>query len=158
MLFVVLMLFIGGAFLLQIFFGYFQVKHLSRVFVQMRRKGRVAIGRKKGHFRSGTIVFLAVDQEGSILDAKRMQGVTIFARFKTLSSLIGENIVKINPLKLSGYNKLLRLSISDAVNNYCIVARGGTIETQRNGTPLGTALIGIRALFMGKFRSKNQKG
>jgi Glucitol operon activator len=157
MSFFILMLFIGGAFLLQIFLGYFQMKHMSHVFVVMRRQGRVAIGRKRGNFRAGTIVFLAIDSKGTILDARKMQGVTILARFRELAPLVGEQIRHIDPQKVSVYNKLLRLAIDDAVNNYRIVAEGGTIE-ENHGTPLSTTLIGIKSLFMGKFHSKKQKG
>lgn len=157
MLFIILMIFIGGAFILQIFLGYFQVKHLSGLFVRMRRKGKVAIGKKKGHFKSGTIVFLAVDSKGNILEAKKMQGVTILARFRTLKELAGENIMNINAFKVGQYNKLLKLAIDDAVKNYRTVVQGGTVE-EAAGTPLSTAWIGIRSLFMNRGRSNNQKG
>ncbi|WP_010631561.1 transcriptional regulator GutM [Sporolactobacillus vineae] len=157
MLFFTLMLFIGGAFLLQIFLGYFQMRHMSRVFIVMRRQGRVAIGRKRGNLRAGTIVFLAIDKNGKILDARKMQGVTILARFRELKPLIGEQIQSIDEKKVSVYNKLLRQAIADAVTNYRIVAEGGTIEENRS-TPLSTTLIGIKSVFTGKFHSKRQKG
>lgn len=157
MLFFTLMLFIGGAFLLQIFLGYFQMRHMSHVFIVMRREGRVAIGRKRGNFRSGTIVFLAIDGKGKILDARKMQGVTILARFRELKPLIGEPITAINKKKVSAYNKLIQQAIADAVNNYRIVAEGGTIEENR-GTPFSTTLLGIKSVIAGKFHSKKQKG
>lgn len=157
MLFFTLMVFIGGAFLLQLFLGYFQMRHMSRTFVVMRRQGRVAIGRKRGNFRAGTIVFLAIDGKGKILDARKMQGVTILARFRELEPLVGEQIQSIDQRKVSVYNKLLQLAIADAANNYRIVAEGGTIE-ENHGTPLSTTLIGIKSVFAGKFHSKKQKG
>lgn len=154
MFFIVLMLFIGGAFILQIFLGHFQVKHFSNVFVQMRRKGKVAIGRKKGNLRSGTIVFLAIDSQGTILDAKRMQGVTIFAHFHSMDPLMGESIRSIPKDKRDKYNKLVRSAIDDAVNNYMTVARGGTIQ-ENHGTPLAAISLMVHSMFKRKPKTRS---
>ncbi|RYL89331.1 transcriptional regulator [Sporolactobacillus sp. THM7-4] len=154
MFFFVLMIFIGGAFLAQLFFGYFQVRHFSHVFVQMRRKGKVAIGRKKGNLRSGTIVFLAVDPHGEILDAKKMQGVTVIARFRSMKHLIGENIQSISAEKLENDNNLVRLAINDAVHNYKIVAEGGKIE-ENHGSPLFNASIMVKSIFQKSKKAGN---
>ncbi|KLI03468.1 glucitol operon activator [Sporolactobacillus inulinus CASD] len=148
------MIFIGGAFLLQIFLGYFQIKHFSNVFVEMRRKGKVAIGRKKGHFKAGTLVFLNVDENGRIFDARKMQGVTILARFQPMKALIGENIQALPEVKVSRYNKLLQQAIADSVHNYTVVAGGGTIEQSSSRTPLSGASMMIRKMI---FKPRNSK-
>ncbi|BBN97753.1 transcriptional regulator GutM [Sporolactobacillus terrae] len=153
MFFYELMIFIGGAFLLQIFLGYFQIKHFSNVFVDMRRKGKVAIGRKKGHFRSGTIVFFNVTDTGQIFDARKMQGVTILARFQTMKALIGENIQTLPEAKLKGFNKLLQQAIADSVHNYTVVANGGTIEQSNARTPLSGASMMIKNRFLRRRKS-----
>lgn len=146
MFFYTLMIFIGGAFLLQMFLGYFQIRHFSRVFVRMRRQGRVAIGRRKGHLKSGTIVFLTVDSQGMILDAKKMQGVTILARFHSMENLVGESIQYIPKNKIEKYNKLIRLAIDDAINNYNTVVQGGTIQENQQ-SPIGNASVILKSLF-----------
>lgn len=77
------------AYILQIIFGLKQLKHFNTTYSELRKKGRVAIGRRSGKIKAGTIVMFAVDRKGMILDAKRMQGVTVVARFKSMPSYIG---------------------------------------------------------------------
>lgn len=76
---------IGGivitAYILQIVFGMKQLKNFNQVYSELRKKGRVAIGRRAGKVQSGTIVMFAVDRRGHVLDARKMQGVTVLARF-----------------------------------------------------------------------------
>ena len=66
-----------GAYLLQILFGLKQIKHFNQNYQQLCKKGKVAIGRRAGKIKAGTIVLLAVDPAGIILDARKMQGVTV---------------------------------------------------------------------------------
>ncbi|MCO7127241.1 transcriptional regulator GutM [Sporolactobacillus shoreicorticis] len=155
MLFYILMFFIGGAFLLQLFFGYFQIKHFSNVFVEMRRKGKVAIGRKKGHFKSGTIVFFTVDPDGNIVDARKMQGVTIFARFHEMNEFIHENIQHLPEMKMKRCNKLLQKAIANSVHNYTVVANGGVIKDAPK-TPMAGMSLMIKSLFQNARKSNNQ--
>ena len=61
----------------------------------------VAIGRKSGRIKSGTIVMFMVDENGRVLKASKMQGVTILARFQNMDDYVGEDIHyfdKYNPL------------------------------------------------------------
>ncbi len=54
---------IGGivitAYILQIVFGMKQLKNFNQVYSELRKKGRVAIGRRAGKVQSGTIVMFA---------------------------------------------------------------------------------------------------
>ena len=104
------------AYILQIIFGLKQLKHFNTTYSELRKKGRVAIGRRSGKIKAGTIVMFAVDRKGMILDAKRMQGVTVVARFKTMPSYIGQDIHYLdtyNPV-VRKENKLLQIAIEDA--------------------------------------------
>ena len=104
------------AYILQIIFGLKQLKHFNTTYSELRKKGRVAIGRRSGKIKAGTIVMFAVDRKGMILDAKRMQGVTVVARFKSMPSYIGQDIHYFdtyNPL-IRKENKLLQIAIEDA--------------------------------------------
>ncbi|HFI0664542.1 TPA: transcriptional regulator GutM [Streptococcus suis] len=104
------------AYILQIIFGLKQLKHFNTTYSELRRKGRVAIGRRAGKIKAGTIVMFAVDQSGKVLDARRMQGVTVAARFKTMPDYIGQDIHYFdtyNPL-IRKENKLLQIAIEDA--------------------------------------------
>lgn len=104
------------AYILQIIFGLKQLKHFNTTYSELRKKGRVAIGRRAGKIKAGTIVMFAVDKSGKVLDARRMQGVTVAARFKTMSDYIGHDIHYFdtyNPL-IRKENKLLQIAIEDA--------------------------------------------
>ena len=103
-------------YILQIIFGLKQLKHFNTTYSELRKMGRVAIGRRAGKIKAGTIVMFAVDQSGKVLDARRMQGVTVAARFKTMPDYIGQDIHYFdtyNPL-IRKENKLLQIAIEDA--------------------------------------------
>ncbi|MFW7395578.1 transcriptional regulator GutM, partial [Vagococcus fluvialis] len=78
---VVLGMFGIGAYLLQIVFGMKQIKHFNETYQMLRRKGKVAIGRRAGKIKAGTIVMFAVNNNGDILESVKMQGVTVMAKF-----------------------------------------------------------------------------
>ncbi|HFI0038113.1 TPA: transcriptional regulator GutM [Streptococcus suis] len=104
------------AYILQIIFGLKQLKHFNTTYSELRKKGRVAIGRRAGKIKAGTIVMFAVDKSGKVLDARRMQGVTVVARFKSMPSYIGQDIHYLdtyNPV-VRKENKLLQIAIEDA--------------------------------------------
>lgn len=104
------------AYILQIILGLRQLKHFNTTYSELRKKGRVAIGRRAGKIKAGTIVMFAVDKSGKVLDARRMQGVTVAARFKTMPDYIGQDIHYFdtyNPL-IRKENKLLQIAIEDA--------------------------------------------
>lgn len=115
-----------GAYLLQILLGLKQLKDFNATYGQLRRLGRVAIGRRSGKVRSGTIVLFAIDKGGKILAAKKMQGVTVLARFKDLPAYIGQDIHYLdtyNPL-VRKENKLLQIAIEDAREVFLRVEAG----------------------------------
>lgn len=109
-------LFALAAYAVQIILGLKQIKHFNSIYRQLRRLGRVAIGRRSGKIRAGTIVMFAIDKDGKVLAAKKMQGITMAARFKDMSDYIGQGIHyfdSYNPL-IRKENKLLRIAIEDA--------------------------------------------
>ena len=56
---------VGGAFLLQGLMSFLQMRHLTNEFLKLRRKGKVAFGRKSGGFRAGAVVMFGIDDEGT---------------------------------------------------------------------------------------------
>lgn len=119
-------LFCVAAYALQILFGLRQLKHFNQTYGEMRRIGRVAIGRRAGKIKSGTIVMFAIDSEGKVLAAKKMQGVTVLAHFKDMPTYIGQDIHyfdKYNPL-VRKENKLLQTAIEDAREVFLRVEAG----------------------------------
>ena len=121
------MLLMAAAFVIQLALGYFQIRNFTKTYIELRRKGKVAIGRRPGKFRAGTIVLFAVNNKGDILDAKKMQGVTVFAKFKKLKGFENKNILSINDNDLNNFNKLVRIAVKDAIHNYKAIMNGGEI-------------------------------
>ncbi|MEI4964059.1 MULTISPECIES: transcriptional regulator GutM [Aeromonas] len=73
---------------LQIGLGFLQVRAFNRMLQMMSLKGVVKIGRTASRWRPRTLVVLAHDNNGVIVDAKMLKGMTVFSRPKTIKSLI----------------------------------------------------------------------
>lgn len=122
----VFIIFAVSAYALQIVLGFFQIKHFTAVYQELRRKGKVAIGRRPGKIRSGTIVMFAIENEGEILDARVMQGVTVLSKFKSFEQYVGTDIHyidKYHPL-VQKENKLTQFAMENAREIYLRVAVG----------------------------------
>lgn len=117
----------AGAFLLQTVLSYFQTRYYTREFVRLRKLGRVAIGRKRGIISAGTLVLFAIDAQGIILTASRIQGVTVFARGRQLNGYDGKCIASLTAGDCQKENKLLQKAILNAVSNYNTIMSGGQI-------------------------------
>lgn len=111
--------------LLNIIFGYFQIKDFNNHYSLLKKKGKVVIGRRKGAFTSGTIVLILIDEQGTIMVSKKMQGVTVFARVRIFKGLEGLNIRTLTEQHIKRYNKYLRMAILDAVKTYNSYRGGG---------------------------------
>lgn len=128
----IIMIFIAGAFVVQMALGFLQLKHFSKAYAELRRVGKVAIGKKPGKLRAGTIVLFAVTNSGTILKAKKMQGVTVMATFKDLDGFEGKNIKSLSEEDMGHCNKLLKSAILDASSNYKIIMSGGEIPEKNS--------------------------
>lgn len=98
--------------------GIIQIKNFNKHYVELRKLGKVAIGRKRGYFQIGTVVMILINDEGKVIDSRRMQGMSVFARFKKFIGLEGMQLGAINKDNLIKYNKYMKLAILDAVKNY----------------------------------------
>jgi len=128
----IIMIFMAGAFIFQMVLGYLQIKHFSKAYAELRRIGKVAIGKKPGKIRSGTIVMFAVTNSGKILKAKKIQGVTVMAKVKDMPGFEDKNIRTLEEKDLTQCNKLLKLAILDAVQNYKVIMSGGEIPEKNS--------------------------
>lgn len=140
-------IFAVGAFLFQTLLGFFQIKHFNNVYQELRSKGRVAIGRRSGKIKAGTIVFFAIDDDAKILDARLMQGVTVLSKFKRKDQYIGQDIHFIDhyhPL-VQKENKLTQIAMEDAREIYLRVEMGNYTETTPN-SPLQNVSISLNLL------------
>ncbi|MGG1689256.1 transcriptional regulator GutM [Heyndrickxia ginsengihumi] len=128
----VIMMFIAVAFIVQTGLGYLQIKHFTKAYTELRKIGKVAIGKRPGKIRAGTIVLFAVSQSGKILQAKKIQGVTVMAKVRDLQGFTGKNIKTLNENDLEACNKLLKQAILEAVSNYKIIMSGGQIPEKNS--------------------------
>lgn len=109
-----------AAFLLQGLLGLRQIKNFSNTFHKLRVLAPVAIGKNPKKLRSGTLILVAVDNNGSIKEAQMMKGVTIFAKFKELKALKNKNLAEVASSydQLKRFDKLTRVCLLDAYKNY----------------------------------------
>ncbi len=98
--------------------GLIQIKDFNKNYIELRKLGKVAIGRKKGMITSGTIVLIRIENDGLILESRKMQGVTVAARVRNFQGLENMYIDKIEEEDLKKFNKPLKKAILDAVKNY----------------------------------------
>lgn len=103
---------------LNFIFGLLQIRDFNKNYIELRKLGKVAIGRKKGKLTSGTIVLIRIQDDGLIVESRKMQGVTVAARVKAFKGLEGKFIRSITEDDLDGFNKPLKKAILDAVVNY----------------------------------------
>ncbi|MEQ8154676.1 MAG: transcriptional regulator GutM [Clostridiaceae bacterium] len=118
--------------LLNFLFGYMQIKNFNKSYIDMRKKGRVVIGRKRGYLQAGTIILLNIDNEDTIFDCKIMQGISVLAKVKTFKGLEGKNIGEITKDHLTQYRKLTRIAILNAIDNFNQFKEGRNEEKQIN--------------------------
>jgi len=123
-------IFAVGAYVVQVLLSLLQVKHFNKVYKELRSLGKVAIGRKAGKIKAGTIVMFAIKDKGKILDARVMQGVTVISKFRQLDQFIGHDIHyidKYHPL-VHKENKLTQEAMEDAREIYLRVSVGNYKE------------------------------
>jgi glucitol operon activator protein len=128
---VYLIILIGAAWLVQSIFGFIQIKHFNKRYAEMRSLGRVAIGKKTGAFRAGTVVMFAIDKRNKIIKAAKMQGVTVFSRVRDLKGFEGKYLLKISEEDFKGIDKLTKLAIADALRSYDIISKGGELRVKK---------------------------
>ncbi|MEJ9227844.1 transcriptional regulator GutM [Priestia aryabhattai] len=122
---------IGLSWLFQSVLGFFQIKHFNKKYAEMRKLGRVAIGRKTARFRAGTVIMFAIDQKNNILKASKMQGLTVFTRVRKLKGFEGKNLLRLAEEDFKRVDKLTRLAIEDALNSYHIIIKGGELKVKK---------------------------
>jgi len=105
-------------FALQAVLSVLQMRHFSKEFVKLRRRGKVACGRQAGGFHAGAIVMFLIDDFGVIQEGKMLFGVTCFARVRALPGFEGKFVGGLTEEDLPRFGKNLRKAILDARNSY----------------------------------------
>ncbi|KRL06011.1 sorbitol operon activator [Liquorilactobacillus oeni DSM 19972] len=113
-------LFIATAFIMQGILGIFQIKNFTRNYHELRIQGKVLVGRNPQKIRSGSLILMSLDNTGKIKEARIMKGVTIFAKFKELEKLTGQQlqIIAADYNYLKSFDNLTRSCLLDAYKNY----------------------------------------
>ncbi|MFQ7256015.1 MAG: transcriptional regulator GutM [Streptococcus sp.] len=86
---IIFAVFVMAAYIFQMFLGWQQLKDFNKT-CDAPKTGSCS-GRKSGRIKSGTIVMFAVDENGRVLKASKMQGVTILARFQNMDDYVGRH-------------------------------------------------------------------
>jgi glucitol operon activator protein len=136
---------LAAAYVLQMAFASLQMKSFTVTYGELRRKGKVAIGIKKGAFSSGAIVMHCVDDVGDILDSRRISGVTVFSKFRALPGFEGKNIRTTSANDCRQLPKSVRKATDNARENYITIMAGGTVAEPES--PLGTLATRVTSLF-----------
>ena len=144
---------VGIAFLLQGLMGFMQMKHLTNEFIKLRRKGKVAFGRKSGGFRAGAVVMFRIDDDGIVQEAKKLEGTTAFARVKPLEGFEGRYIGSLNKEDGPKGHKNLCKAIEDAALTYRKYTVGELVEETTAPGPFQRAELAIGSL-LDKTRKK----
>ena len=111
--------FCAAAYVLQILLGLKQLKNFNVTYGQLRKLGRVAIGRRSGKIKSGTIVLFALNRED-------------------MPAYIGQDLHyldRYNPL-VRQENKLLQIAIEDAREVFLRVEAGNYQDVPKYGSAL----------------------
>lgn len=109
---------IALAFVIQFVLSSFQMKNFNNEFVRMRRKGKVAIGRKSGGFHAGAIVMFRIDDQGIIQESKKIEGTTFLARVKEFPGFEGKQIADLTRDDVAKSHRNLRKAVEDAALTY----------------------------------------
>ena len=144
---------VGIAFLLQGLLGFFQMRHLTNEFLKLRRKGKVAFGRKSGGFRAGAVVMFLIDEDGIIREGKKLEGTTAFARVRPLEGFEGRYVGSLKKEDGPARHKNLCKAIEDAALTYRKYTAGELVEETRAPGPLQRAESAISGL-LDKTRKK----
>lgn len=80
----------------QTLLGLRQFKKFNRHLLEMRREGRVAIGRARGRFAAGVLVLFVIDDDCRILRGEIMEGRTVFAGFKPFEHFNGLTLFELS--------------------------------------------------------------
>ncbi|MDF2504942.1 transcriptional regulator GutM [Clostridium sp.] len=109
---------IGVAWIGQMILGFYQIKYFNKNFKDMRKLGKVVIGKNKGKVRAGVVVLIAIDKDSNIIKAEKMQGISVFARMRALKILENKNLLKINTSSLKGVDKWTVKAVDNGIESY----------------------------------------
>lgn len=95
-----------------------QSKNYTTTYAALKRRGRVAIGKKKGLLTTGAIVMFLLDEDGAIVEGVRLTGITVLSRFRPFTQFDGLTLANIDTNSDRRFTRSVRLAIDNARDNY----------------------------------------
>ena len=111
-------------YLTQTVLGLRQSKNFADTFTAMRRRGKVALGKKQGLLVAGALVLFLLDDAGHIVEGRKLSGVTVLSRFKTFDVYNGLQLADLAPEGDRRFSKPLRGAVANARDNYRTLLAG----------------------------------
>ena len=142
---------IGLAFVIQFVLSSFQMKNFNNEFVRLRRKGKVAIGRKSGGFHAGAIVMFRIDEKGIIQESRKIEGTTFLARVKDFPGFEGRYVGDLSVNDVEKSHKNLRKAVEDAALTYKKYMAGEEIAQPPSREVTMNILVKLASGFMNLF-------
>ncbi len=110
---------------LQLVLSLLQFRRFATHVKEMRREGRVAIGKAKGRFVAGAIVLFVIDPACNIVRGEIMKGVTVFAGFRSFDDFTGRNLLDLTEADVAAYDRQTRRAVLGAREEYIIYQEQG---------------------------------
>ena len=115
---------------LQLVLSILQFRRFAAHVKEMRREGRVAIGKAKGRFVAGAIVLFVIDPACNIVRGEIMKGLTVFAGFRAFNDFTGRNLLDLTEADVVSYDRQTRRAVLGAREEYIIYQeQGETLAT-----------------------------
>lgn len=110
---------------LQLVLSILQFRRFAAHVKEMRREGRVAIGKAKGRFAAGAIVLFVIDPACNIVRGEIMKGVTVFAGVRPFDDFNGRNLLDLAEADVAAYDRQTRRAVLGAREEYIIYQEQG---------------------------------
>lgn len=116
---------LGAAWVAQSWLSFKQTQRFTQLFVTLRRRGRVAMGKFSGGIVAGAIVMFVLDDDDRIIEGHRLGGVSVLARFKQFDDYNGQFVGMIDPSASAQFGKPVVKALTNLRDNYRVVSGGG---------------------------------
>ena len=106
--------------------AFIQSKNYTNTYLALKRRGRVAIGKRRGMVTTGAIVMFLLDADGTIVEGTRLTGVTVLSRVRPLPEFDGLRLATLETTKDRRFTRSVRLATDNARDNYLFWITGQT--------------------------------
>ncbi len=101
-----------------------QMRNFSTTYTLLRKRGKVAIGKQKNALSRGAIVMFLLDDSDRVVAGRRMNGITVLARFRDFPVFDGLPVEEIDPAAGVRTDRGTRRAIANARDNVLTIRAG----------------------------------